>query len=96
MEVMYADFHPCGNWDEEYTLLNNWWMKSEQVGLIALSISLEMLSSPVALSVVCERKLEFISEMEVSLSREVCEGVGGFSLKYWEHENCVSADFFSL
>ena len=84
----------CGNCDEEYVLLKSWWMKSEQVGLIAISISLEMLSCPVALDVAGECILEFISEMEMgaSLSREVGEGVGGFSL-YWEHENCVSSEF---
>ena len=43
--MIYADFHLCGNCDEEYMVLKSWWMKSEQVGLIALSISLEMLSS---------------------------------------------------
>ena len=51
-----------------------------------------MLSSPVALPVESARMLVLISAwvMGVSQSSEVWVGVGGFSLKYWEHENWVS------
>ena len=76
----------------EYMELNSACRKSEQAGPAVLSISFEMLSKPVALPMARDFRPSFISVMVMgdSLSREVCVGVGGFSWKYWEHENCGS------
>ena len=89
---MYAAFHSCGNCDEEYMVLKSWWKKLRQGGPAIFSISLEMLSSPVALPVETVESAQMLVLISVwvmgfSQSSEVWVGVGGFSLKYWEHEN---------
>ena len=72
-------------------------MKSAQNGPAILNISLDMLSSPVALPVDNEHMSVLISVvvMGASLSKEVWVGVGGLSLKYWEHENFDSGGLSS-